>query len=122
MPSDAPSSRCQLLLDDEYAENTDFISSSRLFLDDIEPACLAKWSFIINAYKTERSSVCQHADRVDEERRMMHPRVATRGVVVDSVVYVFMNMLAVTATIICVHHHAYVAMQQNMAKTKLKVC
>ena len=53
--------------------DTDFISTSRLFLDDIEriaPACLAEWSLTINASKTERSSVCRHADRVDEEWRM----------------------------------------------------
>ena len=60
-------------LDVEYADDTDFISTSRLFLDDIEriaPACLAEWSLTINASKTERSSVCRHADRVDEEWHM----------------------------------------------------
>ena len=62
-----------LPLDVEYADDTDFISTSRLFLDDIEriaPACLAEWSLTINASKTERSSVCRHAYRVDEEWRM----------------------------------------------------
>ena len=59
-----------LPLDVEYAYDTDFISTSRLFLDDIEriaPACQAEWSLTINASKTERSSFCRHADRVDEE-------------------------------------------------------
>ena len=62
-----------LPLDVEYADDTDFISTSRLFLDDIEriaPGCLAEWSLAINASNTERSSVCRHADRVDEEWRM----------------------------------------------------
>ena len=57
----------------EYADDTDFISTSRLFLDHIEriaPAGLVEWSLTINASKTERSSVCRHADRVDEEWRM----------------------------------------------------
>ena len=77
-PSVAPSARPQtdanLPLDVEYADDTDFISTSRLFLDDIEriaPACLAEWSLTINASKTERSSVCRHADRVDEEWRKL---------------------------------------------------
>ena len=68
-----PQTDANLPLDVEYADDTDFISSSRLFLDDIEriaPACLAEWSLTINAFKTERSSVCRHADRVDEEWRM----------------------------------------------------
>ena len=68
-----PLADANLPLDVEYADDTDFISTSRLFLDDIEriaPACLAEWSLTINASKTERSSVCRHADRVDEEWRM----------------------------------------------------
>ena len=68
-----PQTNANLPLDVEYADDTDFISTSRLFLDDIEriaPACLAEWSLTINASKTERSSVCRHADRVDEEWRM----------------------------------------------------
>ena len=65
-----PQTDANLPLDVEYADDTDFISTSRLFLDDIEriaPPCLAEWSLTINASKTERSSVCRHADRVDEE-------------------------------------------------------
>ena len=68
-----PQTDANLPLDVEYADDTDFISTSRLFLDDIEriaPACLAEWSLTINASKTERSSVCRHADQVDEEWRM----------------------------------------------------
>ena len=68
-----PLADANLPLDVEYADDTDFISTSRLFLDDIEriaPTCLAEWSLTINASKTERSSVCRHADRVDEEWRM----------------------------------------------------
>ena len=68
-----PLADANLPLDVEYADDTDFISTSRLFLDDIEriaPACLAEWSLTINASKTERWSVCRHADRVDEEWRM----------------------------------------------------
>ena len=68
-----PIADSNLPLDVEYADDTDFISTSRLFLDDIEriaPACLAEWSLTINASKTERSSVSRHADRVDEEWRM----------------------------------------------------
>ena len=68
-----PQTDANLPLDVEYADDTDFISTSRLFLDDIEriaPACLAEWSLTINASKTERFSVCRHADRVDEEWRM----------------------------------------------------
>ena len=70
-----PQTDANLPLDVEYADDTDFISTSRLFLDDIEriaPACLAGWSLTINASKTERSSVCRHADRVNEEWRMTH--------------------------------------------------
>ena len=69
-----PQTDANLLLDVEYADDTDFISTSHLFLDDIEriaPGCLAEWSLTINASKTERSSVCRHADRVDEEWCMM---------------------------------------------------
>ena len=68
-----PLADANLPLDVEYADDTDFTSTSRLFLEDIEgiaPACLAEWSLTINASKTEWSSVCRHADRVDEEWRM----------------------------------------------------
>ena len=70
LPPVGPLSDSNLPLDVEHADDTDFISTSRLFLDDIEriaPSCLAEWSLTINASKTERSSVCRHADRVDEE-------------------------------------------------------
>ena len=69
-----PLADANLPLDVEYADDTDFICSSRLFLDVIErisPSCPAEWSLTINASKTELSGVCRHADRVDEEWRMM---------------------------------------------------
>ena len=49
----------RLPLDVEYADDIDFISYSRPYLNDIEriaPACLAEWSLQINAAKTERTS------------------------------------------------------------------
>ena len=61
-----------LPLDVEYADDTDFISTSRSFLDDIEriaPPCLAEWSLTINGSKTERTSISRHVDRIEEEWR-----------------------------------------------------
>ena len=49
-----PQTDANLPLDVEYADDTDFISTSRLFLDDIEriaPGCLAEWSLTINTPK-----------------------------------------------------------------------
>ena len=57
----------------EYADDTDFISTSRPFLNDIEriaPPCLAEWSLTINGSKTERTSISRHVDRIEEEWRM----------------------------------------------------
>ena len=65
-----PLADANLPLDVEYADDTDFISTSRLFLDDIKriaPACLAEWSLTINASKTEGRVF---AERVDEECHM----------------------------------------------------
>ena len=65
LPEDAA-----LPLDVEYADDTDFISTSRPFLNDIEriaPPCLAEWSLTINGSKTERTSISRHADRIEEE-------------------------------------------------------
>ena len=62
-----------LPLDVEYADDTDFISTSRPFLNDIEriaPPCLAEWSLTINGSKTERTSISRHVDRIEEEWRM----------------------------------------------------
>ena len=93
-----PLADANLPLDVEYADDTDFISTSRLFLDDIEriaPACLAEWSLTINASKTERSSVCRHADRVDEEWRICRLPQA-----VDCVVQAVANQPTVTTAAI----------------------
>ena len=68
-----PLAESNLPLDVEYADDTDFISTSRLFPDDIEriaPACLAEWSLTINASKTERSSVCRHAEEWRMTRKL----------------------------------------------------
>ena len=68
-----PPEDAALPLDVEYADDTDFISTSRSFLDDIEriaPPCLAEWSLTINGSKTERTSISRHADRIEEEWRM----------------------------------------------------
>ena len=62
----------RLPLDVEYADDIDFISYSRPYLNDIEriaPACLAEWSLQINAAKTERTSVRRQVDRAHEPWR-----------------------------------------------------
>ena len=56
----------------EYADDIDFISYSRPYLNDIEriaPACLAEWSLQMNAAKTERTSVSRQVDRAHEPWR-----------------------------------------------------
>ena len=56
----------------EYADDIDFISYSRPYLNDIEPIapdCLAEWSLQINAAKTERTSVSRQVDRTHEPWR-----------------------------------------------------
>ena len=68
-----PPEDAALPLDVEYADDTDFISTSRPFLNDIEriaPPCLAEWSLTINGSKTERTSISRHVDRIEEEWRM----------------------------------------------------
>ena len=68
-----PPEDAALLLDVEYADDTDFISTSRSFFDDIEriaPPCLAEWSLTINGSKTKRTSISRHVDRIEEEWRM----------------------------------------------------
>ena len=55
-----PPADARLPLDVEYADDIDFISYSRPYLNEIEriaPDCLAEWSLQINAAKTERTSV-----------------------------------------------------------------
>ena len=64
-----PPADTALPLDVEYADDTDFVSTSRPFLNAIEriaPACLAEWSLQINAAKLERTSVRRHADITNE--------------------------------------------------------
>ena len=61
-----PPEDAALPLDVEYADDTDFISTSRSFLDDIEriaPPCLAEWSLTINGSKTERTSISRQSKR-----------------------------------------------------------
>ena len=67
-----PPEDAALPLDVDYADYTytDFISTSRSFLDDIEriaAPCLAEWSLTINGSKTERTSISRHVDRIEEE-------------------------------------------------------
>ena len=62
----------RLPLDVEYADDIEFISYSRPYLNDIEriaPACLAEWSLQLNAAKTERTSVSRQVDRAHEPWR-----------------------------------------------------
>ena len=68
-----PPEAAALPLDVEYADDTDFICTSRSFLDDIEriaPPCLAEWSLTINGSTSERTSISRHVDRIEEEWRM----------------------------------------------------
>ena len=57
----------------------DFISSSMPYLNEIEridPACLAEWSLLINAAKTERTSVSRQSTRAVAHHAQA--RLATR--------------------------------------------
>ena len=67
-----PPADAKLPLDVEYADDIDFISYSRPYLNEIEriaPECLAEWSLQINAAKTERTSVSRQVDRTHEPWR-----------------------------------------------------
>ena len=67
-----PPADARLPLDVEYADDIDFISYSRPYLNEIEriaPDCLAEWSQQINAAKTERTSVSRQVDRTHEPWR-----------------------------------------------------
>ena len=67
-----PPADARLPLDVEYADDIDFISYSRPYLNEIEriaPDCLAEWSLQINAAKTERTSVSRQVDREHEPWR-----------------------------------------------------
>ena len=71
-----PTSRlvdANLPLDVEHADDTDFNSSSSLFLDDIEhivPAYLRLWQSGLSPSMRPKRSGRVFADRVDEEWRM----------------------------------------------------
>ena len=68
LPTSSPAD-ASLPFDVEYATLI-FSSPSRSFLIEIESialSCLAEWSLMISATKTERTSVNLHADRIDEE-------------------------------------------------------
>ena len=70
--SPRPPADARLPLDVEYADDIDFISYSRPYLNEIEriaPACPAEWSLQINAAKTERTSVSRQVDRAHEPWR-----------------------------------------------------
>ena len=67
-----PPADAKLPLDVEYADDIDFTSYSRPYLNEIEriaPDCLAELSLQINAAKTERTSVSRHVDRTHEPWR-----------------------------------------------------
>ena len=67
-----PPGDARLPLDVEYADDIDFISYSRSYLNEIEriaPVCLGEWSLQINAAKTERTSVSRQVDGTHESWR-----------------------------------------------------
>ena len=67
-----PPADASLPLAVEYADDIDFISYSRPYLNAIEciaPDCLAEWSLQINTAKTERTSVSRQVDRAHEPWR-----------------------------------------------------
>ena len=64
-----PPADAMLPLDVEYADDINFISYSRPYLNEMEriaPDCLAEWSLQINAAKTERTCVSRQVDRTHE--------------------------------------------------------
>ena len=76
-----PPADAKLPLDVEYADDIDFISYSRPYLNEIEriaPVCLVEWSLQINVAKTERTSVSRQVDRTHEPwRTTPQTRLAT---------------------------------------------
>ena len=67
-----PPADAKLPLGVEYADDIDFISYSRPYLNEIEriaPVCLGEWSLQINAAKTERTRVSRQVDRTHEPWR-----------------------------------------------------
>ena len=81
-----PPADAKLPLDVEYADDIDFISYSRPFLNEIEriaPVCLGEWSLQINAAKTERTSVSRQVDRTHEPWRTTRKLGSLLGEVED---------------------------------------
>ena len=81
-----PPADAKLPLDVEYADDIDFISYSRPYLNEIEriaPVCMGEWSLQINAAKTERTSVSRQVDRTHEPWRTTRKLGSLRGEVED---------------------------------------
>ena len=81
-----PPADAKLPLDVEYADDIDFISYSRPYLNEIEriaPVCLGEWSLQINAAKTERTSVIRQVDRTHESWRTTRKLGSLLGEVED---------------------------------------
>ena len=81
-----PPADAKLLLDVEYADDIDFISYSRPYLNEIEriaPVCLGEWSLQINAAKTERTSVSRQVDRTHKPWRTTRKLGSLLGEVED---------------------------------------
>ena len=81
-----PPADAKLPLDVEYADDIEFISYSRPYLNEIEriaPVCLGEWSLQINAAKTERTSVSRQVDRTHESWRTTRKLGSLLGEVED---------------------------------------
>lgn len=65
-----PATDIDLPLDIHYGDDTDFVSHSRDFLNQIDtivPHSLAEWFLAINISKTERPSTQRHTNQISEE-------------------------------------------------------
>ena len=81
-----PPADAKLPPDVEYADDFDFISYSRPYLNEIEriaPVCLGEWSLQINAAKTERTSVSRQVDQTHEPWRTTRKLGSLLGEVED---------------------------------------
>ena len=75
-----PPADAKLPVDVEYADDNDFISYSRPYLNEIEriaPDCLAEWSLQIDAAKTERASVSRQVANTQAMAHHTQTRLAT---------------------------------------------
>ena len=64
-----PQTDINLPLDIAYADDVDFVSHSRTFLNQAEsiaPTCFRHWFLFVNENKTERTSIRRETDRVAE--------------------------------------------------------